>query len=188
LWLAVFLTTGLHTLNGLHLLYPSVPPIRTSVNLLEYLTAPPLNQLDWFPVNLHPLMVGLAYLLSLEVAFSFWFFFLFYKLQILLCAANNWQMPGVLGAHGYKQFHALQSFGGAAALFAWVLWTGRAHFRAVWNRAWNATAGGGSDGDEARELFSSRTTLLGLLASYGGIVLWLWQARVPVRSSCCRCS
>lgn len=175
LWLGVFLTTLLHTLNGLHLLYPSIPEIRTSVNLLDYLSAPPLNQLDWFPVNLHPLMVGLTYLLPREVAFSFWFFFLVYKFQILLCATFNWQMPGVLGGHGYKQFHALQSFGGALALLAWVAWTGRAHFRQVWNAAW---AGRKSANDERRELLSGRATLLGLAATYGGLALWLWLAGV----------
>lgn len=172
LWLGVLLTTGLHTLNGTHLLYPSVPEIRTSVNLLDYLPAPPLNQLDWFPVNLHPLMVGLTYLLSLEVAFSFWFFFLFYKFQILVCATYNWQMPGVLGGHGYKQFHALQSFGGALGLLAWVGWSARGHLRRVWDAAWANTK-------DEKEMFSYRATLLGLAASYGGIALWLFLARVP---------
>ncbi len=176
MWLAVLLTTALHTVNGLHLLYPSVPGIRTSVNLLEHLPAPPWSQLDWFPVSLHPLMVGLTYLLSLEVSFSFWFFFLFYKAQILLCAVYNWQMPGVLGAYGYKQFHALQSFGGAAGLLVWVLWTGKGHLRGVWDKAWGGPRAGAID--DEREMFSYRATLLGLLLSYGGIALWLVAAGV----------
>ncbi len=176
LWLAVLLTTLLHTLNGLHLLYPSIPQIRTSVNLTEFMPSSPWNQIDWFPVNLHPLMIGLTYLLSLEVAFSFWFFFLFYKLEVLLCAIYNWQMPAALGAHGYKQFHALQSFGGALALLAWVLWTGRAHLRNVWEKATGSGDSRLAALGEAREMFSYRAMLVGRVASYGGIALWLFLA------------
>jgi hypothetical protein len=120
-------------------------------------------------------MVGLTYLLSREVAFSFWFFFLFYKLQILICAVYNWQMPAALGAYGYKQFHALQSFGGAVALLAWVLWTGRRHFARVWG---GVTRRDRDDRDDAREMFSYRAMFWGFVASYGGIALWLLAAKL----------
>jgi len=176
LWPALLLTTGLHTVKGLHLLYPSIPDIPLFFNLLDYLPSAPFNQLDWFPLALYPLMVGLTFLLPREVAFSFWFFFFFYKFEILLCAVYNWQMPAVLGGFGYKQFHALQSFGGAVALLVWVAWTGRGHFRDVWEKAWgNRTR----EIDDRGEMFSYRATLLGLLFSYGGIALWLFLAGVP---------
>lgn len=176
-WLAAFLVTGLHSLKGVHLLYPAIPDLPIAYNLLDYLPSPPWNQLDWFPIALYPLMLGLTYLLSLEVALSFWLFFLFYKFQILLCAIYNWQMPGVLGAHGYKQFHALQSFGGAVGLLVWVAWTGRRHLRDIWEKAT-----GGAEArsiDDSREMLSYRATLFGIVLSYGGIALWLYLARVP---------
>lgn len=178
LWVGVLLVTAVHTVKGTHLLYPSVPDLPLFWNLLDYLPTPPWNLLDWFPLALYPLMIGLTYLLPREVAFSFWFFFLFYKFQILLCAIYNWQMPGVLGGHGYKQFHALQSFGGAVGLFVWVLWTGRMHLRAVWEHAWGGAVADRSAADQ-REMLSYRANLLGLVVSYGGIALWLIVARVP---------
>jgi hypothetical protein len=168
LWAGVTLTTVVHSVKGLHLLYPTIPDIPLQWNLLDYLSAPPWNQLDVFPIAFYPLMIGLTYLLPREVAFSFWFFFLVYKFEILLCAIYNWQMPGTLGGHGSKQFHALQSFGGAAGLLAWVAWSGRKHWKTVWGRA-----------EESQELLSARTMLLGLLLSYGGIALWLALAHVP---------
>ena len=112
LWTAVAITTLIHGVKGMSLLYPAIPDIPLFWNLMDFVATPPLNQLDWFPIAFYPLMIGLTFLLPLEVSFSFWFFFLFYKAEILLYAVNNWQMPAVLGAHGYKQFHALQSFGG----------------------------------------------------------------------------
>jgi hypothetical protein len=113
LWTAVGLATVLHSFKGLHLLYPSVPDIPTSWNLLEYLATSPWDQLGQFSATLYLLVIGLSYLLSTEVCFSLWFFFLFYKFEILLCAVYNWDMPGPLGGHSQKLFHALQAFGGA---------------------------------------------------------------------------
>jgi hypothetical protein len=178
LWIAVLATTVLHGMKGLHLLYPTVPDIPLQWNLIDYLPSPPWSQLDLFPIALYPLMIGLTYLLPREVAFSFWFFFLFYKFEILLCALFNWQMPGVIGAHGYKQFHALQSFGGGLGLLCWAIWTGRGHLRRVWQRIGRTEPG--ADDDESREMLSYRATALGLVGSYGGIALWLALARVPL--------
>ncbi len=177
LWLAVALVTALHTLNGLHQLYPAVASVQTSLNLEEYLTTPPWNQLGAFPVLFFPLVVGLAYLLSAEVAFSLWFFFLFYKFEILLGAFYNWDMPASIGSPAEKQFHSLQAFGGALALLSWTLWTARRHLRDVWEKA----AGGPRAPviDDSREMLSYRATVIGLAASYGGMALWFYLATVP---------
>jgi hypothetical protein len=177
LWLGVLLTTGLHTFRGLHLLYPSIPDIRTSWNMMEYLTVPPWNQLGWFVANVYLLVVGLTFLLSSEVAFSLWFFFLFYKFEILLGAINNWQMPGAVGGYSQKQFHSLQAFGGALGLFLWTLWTARHHLRDVWDKAVGNPRATGLD--DSGEMMSYRATLSGMLLSYGGIALWLYLADVP---------
>lgn len=177
LWLAVGLTTALHTTKGVHLLYPSVPDIPTTVNLMEYLTAPPWNRLAPLTVWLYPLVVGLSYLLSAEVAFSLWFFYAFYKGQLLLSALYNWDTPGSLLAPGQTLFHGLQVFGGALALVLWTLWTARRHLRDAWEKAWGGP--GAARIDDTREMLSYRAALGGLALSCGGIGLWLYLATVP---------
>jgi hypothetical protein len=124
------------------------------------------------------LVIGLAYLLPAEVAFSLWFFFLVYKGQILLCALYNWDMPGPLGGHSQKLFHALEAFGGAVALTAWVLWTMRGHLRDVWEKATNGPRAHAID--DRGEMLGYRATVLGLCLSFGGMALWLFLAGVPV--------
>ena len=177
LWLAVGLTTALHSMGGLHQLYPSIPEVTTKIDLQQYLVTPPWNQLGDFPANLYPLVVGLTYLLPAEVAFSLWFFFLFYKSEILLCALYNWETSPPLGAAGQQQFHSLQAFGGALGLFAWSMWTARRHLRDVWEKA---TGGPGAPAiDDSGEMFGYRATLIGLCASYGGIGLWMYLAGMP---------
>lgn len=178
LWLAIGLTTALHTLNGLHTLYPSIPELRMqNWDLNQYLRVRPWNQLGWFVVNVYPLMIGLSYLLSTEVCFSLWFFYLFYKFEILLCALYNWEMMGALGGYSQKQFHALQAYGGAVGLLIWTCWTARGHFRNVWEKAWGGPRAAAID--DSGEMLSYRATMLGLIISYGGIALWLYLARVP---------
>ena len=177
LWTSFGLATALHTMRGLHLLYPSVPDITVHWNLMEFLRVYPWNQIGPIDAIIYPLVIGLAYLLPIEVCFSLWFFHLFYKYEILLGATYNWDMPGVSGGYGYKQFHALQAFGGGLGLLFWTLWTARRHLRDVWEKAT-----GGPDAariDDSREMLSYRATVLGLLVAYGGIGLWLYLAGVP---------
>ncbi|MES2460186.1 MAG: DUF6785 family protein, partial [Armatimonadota bacterium] len=178
LWIGVLLVTILHGMRGMHLLYPSVPDITTEINLGQYLTSPPWNSVGWMPARFYPLVVGLAYLLSSEVCFSLWFFFLFFKVQLVIAGTYNWDTPGPITAYTSNQFSALESFGGGLALLLWTFWTGRKHFRAVWEKA---VGGPGANAiDDSHELFSYRATVIGLALSYIGIAAWLYAAGVPL--------
>ncbi len=178
LWIAVGFTTVLHGLNGFHQLYPSIPQIQTTINLDTLLTSPPWNQIGPLPMMFFPLVVGLAFLLPAEVAFSLWFFFLFYKAEILVGAMNNWDMPAPLGSPSERQFHALQGFGGALGLMTWTLWSARQHLKDVWEKATGGPRA--SQIDDSGEMFSYRATVLGLAASYAGMALWMYLATIPL--------
>jgi hypothetical protein len=112
------------------------------------------------------------------VAFSLWFFHLFYKAEILLGTIYNWEMPSPLGGAGQKQFHTLQVFGGGLAFLTWILWAARRHLRDVWQKA----VGGPRAAfiDDRGEMFSYRATLIALTAAYLGMTAWLLAARVPL--------
>jgi hypothetical protein len=177
LWAGAALPTLFHSLNGTHLLYPNVPEIPLHWNLMDYFTASPWNQMGLFTASLFFLVVGFSYLLSREVCFSLWFFFLFYKGEILLCACNNWDMPGPLGWFSEKMFHSLQSFGGAVALLVWTVWTSRRHLRNVWAKALGEPGAGRIDDSE--EMLPYRALVAGIVLCYGGMGLWLSVAGVP---------
>ena len=71
-------------------------------------------------------MVGFSYLLTLEVAFSLWFFFLFFKLQCLIGSMLGFFItkgPGVKWT-AYS-FSAAQEAGACLTLGAWALFTAR---------------------------------------------------------------
>jgi len=175
-WIAFALVTAFHSVRGIHLLYPTIPDINNNVNLMEYLTVMPLNQIGPINAITYPLVIGIAYLLPAEVCFSLWFFHLFYKGEILFGVQQNWDMPGPVGGYAYKQFHALQAFGGGLGLLTWTGWTARGHLRDVWEKATNGPRA--AEIDDSREMMSYRATLLGLVISFGGIALWMWAAGV----------
>lgn len=178
LWVGFFLVTALHTVRGLHMLYPSVPDIKIAWNLMEHLQLRPLNQIGPIDLIFYPMVIGLSYLLPAEVCFSMWFFHVFYKGEILLGATYNWDMPGGVGSYSYKAFHSLQAFGGGVALLAWTCWTARYHLRDIWEKATNGPRA--KEIDDSREMISYRAMFWGTFLSYAGIGLWLWFAGVPL--------
>ncbi|HVK02203.1 MAG TPA: DUF6785 family protein [Armatimonadaceae bacterium] len=177
-WVAFGAVTAVHSLRGLHLLYPSIPDLPLQWNLEAMFTSPPGSQIGRFEAAVFFLVVGLSFLLSAEVCFSLWFFFLLYKGEILLCALYNWDMPGSLSGYSWKMFHSLQAFGGAVALVLWTLWAARNHLRDVWEKATGGPRAG--QVDDSQEMLGYRAALLGLALCYAGMAAWEWAAGVPV--------
>ena len=171
-WIAVASVTVIHTVRGLHQLYPSVPDITLSWDLWQQLPSPPWNQINPFNFIIFPLVIGISYLLSAEVCFSLWFFHLFYKFEILVGTINNFDMPGAIAGYSYKQFHSLEAFGGGVALLVWTLYSARGHLADVWEKA----TGGARAAriDDSGELMSYRAMLFGLIGAYAGIGVFLW--------------
>jgi hypothetical protein len=93
------------------------------------------------PVNIYPIVVGVTYLLTNEVSFSLWFFFLFLKMQMMGAYYLGF-MPTALpdaGSYPGKAFQGYQTGGAYLAYVALVLWTGREHLGHVVRRAFGRT-------------------------------------------------
>lgn len=84
LWLGIALAGSVDALNNLHLIYPTVPGLNVQYNdLAERLNAWgfPWSMIQWgaFGVSFYPFVVGLGFLMPLDVLFSFWFFYLLWN-------------------------------------------------------------------------------------------------------------
>jgi hypothetical protein len=151
----------LQSLNSLAYLYPSIPsiPIKPSTNgpldLGPYFTTPPWNALGYFPLGFHPSTIGLSYLLSVEVSFSCWFFYLARKLEVVYCAAMGWGTGGGSGAR--MPFFQEQGAGAWLAVAAVSLWLARRAFREAWRKALRPPAV-----PEPAAPMSDRTAVVGL--------------------------
>lgn len=175
-WIGVVLVTAFHTTRGLHQLYPSIPDIPRNIEIWRYLTTPPWNSM---PLNaiFYPIAIGVAFLLPSDVCFSLWFFYMFAQLQFLYAAYFNYELRGSLISYENRLFLGLEAFGGGLALISWIAWTGRKHFRDVWEKATGGPRA--SEIDDSNEMFSYRATVVGLILCYIGIALWLYAVGVP---------
>ena len=138
--------------NGFHFLKPWIPeiPIIRAFEFREYFVERPWNAIAWTEINLYPFVIGLTFFLPTDLAFSCWFFFLFFKAQVVLTAAF-----GIHDLPGFP-FPDEQAGGGYLALGLLALWLARRHFAAV-SRTLLGRPGGA---DESGEPMRYRTALL----------------------------
>jgi hypothetical protein len=74
--------------------------------------------------SIFPFAVGVGYFIPLDLAFSGWFFYLFWQAQRVVGATVGWHTLGF-------PFHVAQLQRTWVALFLFVAWGGRRHFLAA---------------------------------------------------------
>ena len=161
-WIAFALAGSIDVLNGFHHLNPNLPeiPIVNAFSFREYLVERPWSAIADTTINLYPFVIGLTFFMPTDLAFSCWFFFLFFKLQIVLTAAI-----GIHDLPGFP-FPNEQAAGGYIALGLLAIWLARRHLAGVFR---TATGRPGGIDDSAEPLRYRTTLILGLLCT--GVLL-----------------
>src|SRR5262249_52741091 len=130
MWAGFAAAAGLNLYNGIAFLYPALSPLPLGIiDLKPLLTVKPWNAVDWFPVTLYPLIIGLGYLLPLDLLFSCWFFYFFWKGQLVVANAMAWDTTPDF------PFVREQGFGAVFGLFCFTLWSGRRTYAEIVRRA-----------------------------------------------------
>jgi len=166
MWIGVALPVFVHTLNGLHAYFPRFPYIPLEIWLNSFFVSRPWSALNPFKVFVVWSMVGFSYLLTLEVSFSLWFFFLFFKFQSLIGSLLGFRIssgPGVQWT-GHS-FSAAQEAGACITFVLFLLWRTRHHIRNMFKSTFGPKPVIPESADEAMPY---RLTILGLI---GGIFL-----------------
>jgi len=171
MWMGFAVAGAYDMLNGLHSVWPIVPALNLqNLNLASYIRGAPWNAIGWTPLTLFPFVVGLGYLLPIELLMSFWLFFGVWKLEKVFVHALG--LP--LGRHQWPLLDE-QALGCYLAIVLFALWSMRGHLaQAVKTGLTNL---GGEDADEA---FSYRLALWGGLAGFVILVVFVVQAGMPV--------
>ena len=164
MWIGFGIGAGITLVNGLRHLFPSVPGVRNINDLSRLFTSRPWEAMNPIVIAFYPCAVGLAYFMPLDLAFSTWFFFWFWKLQLVLGAILGLRvLPGFPYAR-WQQTGAYLSIGILA------IWGSRQHIAAVLRTA--RKAGHRENPDEP---MSYRTAVIGLvvgLAALLGFGMW----------------
>ena len=116
------LAVGIDLLNGLDVFYPVIPPIPIrGYDLRQLLTEKPWSAVSWFPIRFYPFVIGLGFLIPLDLSFSCWSFYLIYKLQLIIGSAVGLRS---LPRFPYGNEQAVGAYIGLCAL---ALWGSRRH-------------------------------------------------------------
>jgi len=167
MWIGFAIPVFLHTINALHFYHPTVPEIRLRHYLDRYFYEHPINHIRPFWLHILPSVIGISYLISLEVSFSLWFFFILYKVEYVTAAAL-----GYASATYYRGFVPHREMGAYVALVGFFIWMGKAHFWHVLKAAFSAP----KQVDDTNEVLPYRYATWGLFASIMGATLMLTYA------------
>ncbi|MBI3948207.1 MAG: hypothetical protein HY321_19980, partial [Armatimonadetes bacterium] len=160
-WIGFALPMIIGTLNTLNMNVPTVPgvPIRP-VDISPLFTSRPWSGLGYTPISFYPFIIGIAYLLSTEMLFSGWFFFLVTRMENVLGMALGFAEVGASGTASRFPFLGYQGAGAFLAITGAALWLAGPHLRECLR-----AAVGRSSVDDSREPLSYRWAVWGLVGS-----------------------
>jgi hypothetical protein len=160
MWLGFFIACIVETINSLNALYPNVPHLQIrAYDLAPFFPTHPWNAVGYFPTTLYPLTIGLGYVLSTDVSFSCWFFYLFTKLENVGTAALGW--TGGPGGASTPPYLGQQGAGAFLGIVLMVVYLARGHLKEVIAHVFQ-----GSKIDDSNEPMGYRTAVFGLIAGF----------------------
>lgn len=177
MWIGFFIAAGLETLNSLNFLFPAVPSVQLRANdLSRFFVMRPWNAMGYFPTTFYPLAIGLGFILSADVSFSCWFFYVMTKLENVFAAAVGFRDPGVSPALAGFPYLAQQGVGAFIGLAIMVVYAARRHIRDVIRSAVRKA----KDVDDSDEPMSYRTALLVLAGAFAFLLAFTRIAGMSV--------
>ena len=174
-WLGVLIATTITMINGLHEIFPAIPGIPTKRRNINYLlTTPPwdaLKSYGYITVSFYPFMIGLGFLMPLDLSFSCWFFFVVSKITLIFTTMAGWQ------SRPRMPFYDEQAFGAFLSICVFVMWSSRQHLHQIVLKVFRQ-----SRVDDSMEPMSYRTACWGAIGGLifliffsvkAGMALWL---------------
>lgn len=159
------LAAGIDILNGLATLYRGAPAIHvTGLDIRSHFEAYPWRAMGATWVSVYPFAIGLGYLMPQDFLFSCWFFYWFWKLELI----GSW-MTGY--ARMGMPFVQEQTFGAYAGIALFALWAGRRYYAAVIAQV----LGGRHPADERHQALPYQVTLSALVLLGALSVLFITQ-------------
>lgn len=166
LWTGVAIAVVLETLAAIHFTWlPAMPylPLKPEplLQIDNYVTQKPWNAIGSTTLTFYPFVIGLAYLLPLDVSFSCWFFYWLTKLENVGAATLGFRDAGASASLSRVPYTDEQAVGAWIGLALFSLFLARPHLAAAWRKAFRGDAGV----DDTDEPLSYRAAYVGLFVS-----------------------
>ncbi|MBI5094048.1 MAG: hypothetical protein HZB26_16600 [Candidatus Hydrogenedentes bacterium] len=172
-WTAFALAAGIDLLNGLQFLFPLLPrlPLVHIVNLQAFFPERPWLDMGATWVSFYPFAIGMCFFMPTDLAFSCWFFYIFWKAQRVLASH--------IGMHGMPGFPFIeeQTAGGYYAIALLALWLSRRQIKRM------ALLALGKPAEEHETPWERREARLAALLICGGFTFLLyfcWRAQMTM--------
>ena len=167
MWAGFLIPFLINSLEALHRYYNFIPAIDLDASI------PILRNSIHLRCSPRLEVIGLSYLLSLDVGFGVWFFAFLALLQTGLERMLGWSIGPVQPFSDPASPSVAHLAQGALLFLVFAgFWHGRRHLRDVWRKAF----GHAPDVDDSSELLSYRTAVLGSLLGSLLALVWLLVA------------
>ena len=163
MWIGFAISGGIVLVNSIQFFFPSLPLIPVKRRHIDYLfSQKPWNAVNPMKISFYPFMIGLGFLMPLDLCFSAWFFYLMTKVQLVIISATG------VRTSGRFPYFTEQSFGAVVAVCGFYIWMGRGHFKRVVMSLFQRHI----EADDADEPISYRAAVIGLMACILFLVLF----------------
>jgi hypothetical protein len=166
MWMGFFLSAFISLVNGLRFFFPVIPEIPVKRRTISYLfTEKPWNLMGSVRVSFYPFVIGVSFLIPLDLLLSCWTFYWFYKAELMF--------GGLIGIRSLPRFpyQNEQAFGAVISILLFTFWMGREHLKNVASRVWSPRLEGNSD-----EPLPYRLTVLGFMMGF--LLLLLFSSKI----------
>ena len=175
MWGGFTLAFSIGLLNGLHVLFPSVPYLSAvkQYNVGNVFTTRPWNSISNTNISMYPFMIGLTFFMPTDLSFSAWFFYVLRKVWTVFGTALGWDQ----GNSGFPYLDQ-QAVGAWLGLAVAILIAAIPYFRGVLQQARR----GRDDPDDPAEAVRLRWAIIGLvvcltilggITAYAGMAFWM---------------
>jgi len=174
-WVGFLVAALVDLLNGLNYVNPVVPSIPMYVDIGAYVQNRPWSALGWLPLTFYPAIIGLGFLIPVDLVLSCTFFFFWWKLLYIISAAvGSGTEPGPWSQSTFP-YTMDQVFGAALAIAFMSIAGARAYFKEVWLRI----IGRPSEVSDEGEGVSFRVAFIGVVL--GSVLLVAFSMRAGMR-------
>jgi hypothetical protein len=168
MWAGFALALLIEIVNGLNFLDPTIPAVPGVKfhSIVPYFSEWPLSAIGRIEASMYPFMIGLAFFLPSDLAFSCWFFHLLVQVELVAGAVVGWS--------DVPNFPYLdeQATGGWIALALAALWASRRYLGAVFRRAFGLDKTVRDEG----EPLPYRWAVVGLFSGLAILFAFCWVA------------
>ncbi len=174
MWTGFVLVTIYNVLNILNAWNPAVPCMGRGYDLGRLFTERPWSAIRPLTIAWRPENFGLGYLVSTEITFSVWFFYLLMRVSNVVAVMMGYEIAGF-------PFDREQASGAYLALSIFLIYVARQHLAEAIGKAFGMRP----DVDDSDEPIPYRWAVFGAIAGFAGMMffavkagMWTWTAAI----------